>query len=447
MPTRSTSRTARRASTGSSTATSADLRPIPLTLDNPAQNACGVGTLNINSGGNFHLLNVAADGPSYVFMDTLNMGSDGTITFDLPAPVGGGANEPIGTYPQVFVNTANLDGTIVANIAAPANGLWDNTTYQNVIDATTRNGTFDTCTINGIPTGSLLISAGCIYDNANNVDIGVIRAPFESPGGLNQNGTSVATGLDSYFDVTLTGGAANMFADIFRISDNVNYNIALNMLSGSSYANYLQSFPSLGVHYNDLLDHATNCEVPALAGSVLECRASAPIHVWGQLDYQWRKADGDIEAGTTKSNRFTGLLGIDANVGNAAILGVSAGYVNNHTRDHQFGDSVNADGMQVGAYAVYDPGAFFVKGVTTYSWYDGDASRHINFTGLATGASFTANPSGDPDINMWTAGLHGGARLPMGGNSVITPYLNLRLCRREAEELLGDWWKRCRADG
>ena len=57
--------------------------PTALTLDNAAQNACGVGTLNINSDGNFHLLNVAADGPSYVFMDTLNMGSDGTITFDL----------------------------------------------------------------------------------------------------------------------------------------------------------------------------------------------------------------------------------------------------------------------------------------------------------------------------------------------------------------------------
>ncbi len=154
-----------------------------LVLDSAAQNDCGVGTLNINTGGNLHLLNVAADGPSYVFMDTLNMGADGTITFDLPAPVGGGHNEPIGTYPQVFVDTANLNGTIVANITAPANGLWDTTTYQNVIDAVTRNGTFATCTINGIPTGSLLISAGCIYDNAANVDIGVNRAPFESPAG------------------------------------------------------------------------------------------------------------------------------------------------------------------------------------------------------------------------------------------------------------------------
>ena len=35
----------------------------------------------------------------------------------------------------------------------------------------------------------------------------------------------------------------------------------------------------------------------------------------------------------------------------------------NHTRDHQFGDSAKGDGMQVGAYAVYDPGAFYLKGV------------------------------------------------------------------------------------
>ena len=107
-----------------------------------------------------------------------------------------------------------------------------------------------------------------------------------------------------------------MFGDLFLITDPANYNIALNMLSGSVYANYLNSFPSLGVHENDLVDHATNCEIPALAGSVLECRSSSPIHVWGQLDYQTRKADGDIEAGDSRSKRFTGLLGIDANVGN-----------------------------------------------------------------------------------------------------------------------------------
>ena len=158
-----------------------------------------------------------------------------------------------------------------------------------------------------------------------------------------------------------------------------------------------------------------------LGGSVVECRGG-PIHVWGQLDYQSRKAGGDIEAGTMRSKRFTGLLGIDASVGSAAILGVSAGSVTNHTRDRQFGDGIYADGMQVGAYATYDPGAFFVKGVTTYSWYDGDATRHIDFTPF--GGTFHETPTGDPDVRLWTAGLHAGARLAMAG-SVVTPYLNL----------------------
>src|SRR4029079_304300 len=76
-------------------------------------------------------------------------------------------------------------------------------------------------------------------------------------------------------------------------------------------------------------------------------------------------------------------------------------------------------------YAVYDPGAFYVKGVATYNWYDGDSTRRINFAGLAPGATFAGTVTGDPDVKMWTAGLHGGARFPLGGASVATPYLNL----------------------
>ncbi|MFL6735440.1 MAG: autotransporter domain-containing protein [Sphingomonas sp.] len=389
--------------------------------DNPAASSCGVGTLTVNGGGNLHLTVDPVDGPSYVFINTFNMGADGTLTYDLPPATGGTATP--GTYPQIFADTANLDGTLVANIAS-SSGLYDTTLYDNIIDANVRNGTFDACVINGIPTASLLLHAGCVYDNQNNVDLAVTRTPFDQVAGLNGNGVAVGTGLDSYFDVGLTGGAANMFADLFLMTDAANYNTALNMLSGSSYANYLNSFPSLGVHYNDLTDHATNCEVPALAGSVLECRASSPIHVWGQLDYQTRKADGDQEAGDSRSKRFTGLLGIDASVGNAAILGIDGGYVSNKLHDSQFGDSIKGNGWQLGAYAVYDPGSFFVKGVTTYSSMNGDATRHINFSGLGTGTGFAATPTGNPDVKMWTFGLHGGARLAMGGNSVVTPYLD-----------------------
>jgi uncharacterized protein with beta-barrel porin domain len=399
-----------------------------ITLDDPAQNDCGVGTLNINGGGNLELAIDAVDGPSYVFMDTLNMGADGTITFDLPAATGG--TVPLGTYPQVFVDTANLAGTLVANIASP-NGLYETTTYQNVIDAigpANADGSltthFDQCLINGVPADSLLIGLSCVYDDQANVDLAVTRAPFNSVAGINGNAGAVASGLASVYNVNLTGGAANMFADLFQFTNAANYNVALNQLSGSVYANYLQSFPSLGVHENDLTDHATNCEIPALAGSVLECRASSPIHVWGQLDYQTRKADGDIEAGTTRSKRFTGLLGVDATVANSAIVGIDAGYLTNHVRDNQFGDTAKGEGWTAGAYAVYDPGSFYLKGVTTYSDLNGKSRRHIDFSGLATGASFAATPTGSPDAKMWTFGLHGGARLATGAASVFTPYLN-----------------------
>ena len=361
------------------------------------------------------------DGPSYAFVNTLTVGADGTLTLDLPAAKGGTAAP--GTYPQIFADTANLGGTLVANIAS-SNGLYDTTTYDNVIDANVRNGTFAQCTINGIPAGSLLLHSACVYDANANVDLAITRTAFDKVAGLNANGVAVGTGLDSYFNVNATGSAADMFGDLFLITDAGNFNVALNQLSGSVYANYLNSFPSLGAHYDDLVDHATNCEIPALAGSVLECRASSPIHIWGQLDYQSRKADGDVEAGDSRSKRFTGLVGVDGNLGNAAILGVEGGYVTNHLNDSQFGDTVSGKGWQVGAYAVYDPGAFYLKGVTTYSSMNGNSNRHINFTGLGTGTNFAANPDGSPDAKMWTFGLHGGARFSLSANSVLTPYLN-----------------------
>ena len=174
---------------------------------------------------------------------------------------------------------------------------------------------------------------------------------------------AVGSGLECIYDVTLTGGIADLLADLFLFTDPVNYNTALNQLSGSVYANYLQSFPSLGVHHNDILAKATDCEIPALAGSVLECRASSPIHLWGQADYQWRKADGDERGRAPPSRSAASLVvGLDANVGAAGIIGGSIGYVTNHVRDNQFGDNADADGLQVGLYGVYDPGTFYVKG-------------------------------------------------------------------------------------
>jgi hypothetical protein len=392
----------------------------------------GVGTLNILKGGSLFLRDRRLDadfadmydGPSYAFVGTLNVAKGGTLIYELQ-PAAGGA-QAVGGYSQLFAGTANLGGTLVADVTT-ANGLFaDSYSWDNLIDANVLTGKFDSCTLAGPYAHALLLSLTCSYDSNANLDLKLTRTQFDQVAGLNGNGVAVATGLDGYYDVGLTGGAQTMFANLFMITDPAFYTIALNELSGSAYADYLNSFPSLGVHYNDLADRATDCELPALAGSVLECRADGPVHVWGQLDYQSRNADGDAEAGDSRSKRFTGLVGIDTNVGSFAIVGIDGGYGSNRLRDSQFGDSVKGDGWQLGAYAVYDPGPFFLKGVTTYSALNGNSARHINFRGFLppNAAAFAANPTGSPDVRMWTFGLHGGARFNLGANSVLTPYLD-----------------------
>ena len=364
--------------------------PTALQLDNPAQNLCGEGDLTLADGGTFHMVIDPNEGPSYAFVNTLTVEEDGTLELDLP-PADGTA--PIGTYPQIFADVVTLNGgTLIANIQTPNNGLYETTVYENVIDGLDLTGTFDQCLVTGVPATSLLLDFGCVYDNLDNVDLRLTRTPFDLVPGLNDNGTSVGEGLECIYDVTLTGGIADMLADLFLFTDPVNYNIALNQLSGSVYANYLQSFPSLGVHHNDILAKATDCEIPALAGSVLECRASSGLHLWGQADYQWRKADGDEEAGTAKSKRASLVVGLDTNVGAAGIIGGSIGYVTNHVRDNQFGDNADADGLQVGLYGVYDPGTFYVKGMTTYSWYDGDFEPQHQLQRSGSGRELRGQP-------------------------------------------------------
>ena len=92
-------------------------------------NCGGVGTLTIGGGGNLHMLNVAADGPSYAFVNNFTVGANGTLTLDLPAATGGTA--PVGTYPQIYSNAAFLTGgTLVANFAPPPNRLFDTTVLR-----------------------------------------------------------------------------------------------------------------------------------------------------------------------------------------------------------------------------------------------------------------------------------------------------------------------------
>ena len=393
----------------------------------------GAGSLNIGKGGNLVLADgqvggaaAMSGGPSGALVDTLNVAADGTLTFEFQ-PAAGGA-QPAGSYPQVFAGTANLGGTLVANVTT-ANGLFANSySWDNVIDSNQRNGTFHQCNLGGADAGSVLLELSCSYDANQNVDLSLKRIAFNAVGGLNANGMAAGTGLENVYSADPAGSRAQIFRDLLKINPSSSYNLALNQLSGSAYANYLNSFASLGVHEDDLADRATNCEVPVVAQSVVDCRPG-PLHVWGQIDYQKRSADADSEAGANRSKRYSGLVGIDSSIGDSVVVGAGGGVIKNDLHDGPSGDLVKGDGWTAGAYGVFDRGTFFVKGVATYSALNGDSTRHIDFAGLAPGATFAATPRGSPNIRMLTGGLHGGARFPMGSAVLVSPYLNLDYVR------------------
>jgi outer membrane autotransporter protein len=223
-----------------------------------------------------------------------------------------------------------------------------------------------------------------------------------------QSAASAATG---------SGPFGALAGTLFQLNA-ADYALALNELSGAGYAGYLQSFNSLGYHYNSVLDRASDCDRPVLAGSALACRTS-PFHLWAQLDHDHLDRDGDSELAGDSGHRSTLVAGADVNLSSAAVVGISAGSVSNHDRfADAAGSDIKGDGWQVGAYGVYDPGAFFVKALGTYSRLDGTAHRHLDF-----GAS-PGTITGNPDATVWTLGLHGGYRLQLSPANLVTPFVS-----------------------
>ena len=321
--------------------------------------SCGQGTLNILSDGNLVLLDPRItgdpdvyDGPSYVFVDTYNQVAGGTVTFDLQ-PVDGGV-QPIGSYPQIFANTANIAGTLVASITTP-NGLFaDSYSWNNIIDANTLNGTFSACLIGAPYDVTPLLSVSCVYDATENVDLGLARNAFNSLA-LTDNELAVATALENVYDVSLTGPFADLVAQLFLL-DEATLVDAFDQLSGVEYPNYLYAVRNasfvLNTFVNDQLDCAIdvrgveNCRTPEEGG-----------RVWILGQYGWADLDSNDNAIGLDGNHWAGTLGGEYRFDNFA-LGAFIGYRN---VDIDFPDalvdsSIEASGWHLGLTASYDVG-------------------------------------------------------------------------------------------
>ena len=267
---------------------------------------------------------------------------------------GGGGGCGRGTYPQVFTTPRTSRGRWWRS--DPGEGCSRHGDVGQCHRRQDANGTFDQCALGGAYAGSLLLDFGCSYDASQrrpDADQDRVRRGC----GPQRNGIAVGTGSKLLYDVGLTGGAATMFRDLFLFSDRPS-----TISRSTSCRVGLRELPELvpepgrsperpGRPCDELRDPGGD----RIGARMPTC---SPIHVWGQLDYQTRKADGDVEAGDSRSKRFTGLLGIDTSVGNSAIIGIDSGYVTTiYTTPVR--PRSKGNGWQVGAYGVYDPGAFY----------------------------------------------------------------------------------------
>ena len=175
------------------------------------------------------------DGPSVVHVDTFTMTRGGTIGYQLTPKSG------TGDYPQVFANTANLRGTLNPQFLA---GFYANQTmYNDIVVAGTRNGTFD-----AVEDNSILLETQALYDG-NTVDLKVTRTPFNKVAGLTRNQKAAGGGIEKVYsklpgpgvDPSSTTPFAQLVANLFTVGSAGDYGQVLDQLAGSQYAQVLQS--------------------------------------------------------------------------------------------------------------------------------------------------------------------------------------------------------------
>jgi outer membrane autotransporter protein len=386
----------------------------------------GEGTLNIGADGNLILADPQVtgdptmyDGPAYAIVDTLNLAADGTLTFELQ-PLAGG-DQPVGTYPQVYADTANLDGTIVARLRPPSGLLADSYFWDNVIDANVRTGD-PTCVLDSVYASSPLITGAfggdiCNLDANANVDLGIERVAFNALGGLTRNQLAVATAIENAYSVDLTGDYGALVAELFLLDEN-NLVAAYDQLSGVEYPNYLHAVRNNTFAINSVVSDQIDC--PTTLGSVAAC--ATPTYrgrVWISGAYNTVNVDSDANAIGYDADNWNVMVGGDYNFGLASV-GAFAGYRNIKVDypDAIVGSGIDSDGFQAGIYGGIDTGRFYARLIGSYSSLQGDSERRISI------GSISAIAKGQPDVDVWSVYGEAGARFDLG-SSWLTPYVAL----------------------
>jgi uncharacterized protein with beta-barrel porin domain len=375
------------------------------------------GSFTVAGGATLYLVdnalgNASYDGAAQVNVNTFTLASGSTLQLQMPSSTT--ASVAQASYPRITANTATLTGANLVLQLNTANGLYANQyTFNDVIDAQTRNGQFASVTTN---TGSVLLAPAAVYDANANVDITLTRVAFDAVAGLTPNQAAVGGALQSVYTPTQDGDYGKLLANLFLINDPASYGEAMNQLSGAQYAGHMQAVRNNALQVSMLVADQIDCAVTK--GEVAACRdQDGGLRLWALGGIQDARVKSDGNGIGHRSDGGHALLGVDYTVSNFTI-GAFGGYREVGSDFDLYGGEVNSDGFQIGMLAGYDSGDFYIRANASYSKLNGDAARTV---GVLTTAGVIA---GEPDFRVTSFYAEAGGRFELG-ESWVTPFVGL----------------------
>ena len=397
------------------------------------------GALNIQSGGTLVLVQNTVEGAAGGYVHDLNISSTGTLAVELTP------SQTPGDYPQLDTVNASLDGTLKVIYDA---GFYANSgVYEKVITGENVTGEFANVTDNQV-----LLDTIATYHYDTHVDIEYKRVAFNAGPGQTTNQRNVGGAIENVYPDLPNGGTPafnDLVAHMFTL-DAAAYANELDQLSGSQYANHLQSVlwstRAIDRVITDRMECAadTTHEKTASNGdakvgnntitptadiiSSTGCYRPGEANIWMSGFGQWNKLSGDNNAPGYDETQYGILFGADYAFTDSLFFGIAGGYFNSKGSFDNWGGasgaSIDYDGLNLAAYGGYDNSTYYLRGIVAYGNYSGNATRHLALDAPNTEYS---NLKGSPDSNTWSFYGETGYRFDLSSVGQITPFLGLSI--------------------
>jgi|GEM_PF-1700486 len=328
-----------------------------------------------------------------------------------------------------ITGTATRNGGTVSALAETGNYNL-RTTYTILTAAGGVTGTFANLTSN------LAFLTPLLSYDPQNVYLTLTRnsTGFSQIGGLTENELNVASSLDSISLATPTGdmegiinallsldaaGARNAydqmgglihttigevtFSTIGRYINTMNTRMGSFLTGGPAWNYSVQPLNLASLASRDTVTDAGNKILAALGNNGMD---KAPVWgLWAQ-GYGSLAERNDVDISSRYKYDTGGIvLGLDKQLYEPLLLGVSLGYSYNHVKLTDLSESAQGRGLQMSGYGMYNKPDWYFSAILGYSFIHYDTARNMSLGGLARTA--------DADYNTHAFGayLEGGYKL------------------------------------